>query len=141
MSPNNLSEVNMKTRCNKCRELIEYGQTYCEKCKSEHIKSKKKGLKDKVAEKHIKSFKWQKLRREIVLRDKCCVLCLKRGYVEHRRLQVHHIVKRTDNINLAYDPDNLVTVCPTCHEELEAMSSKQQKELLNYKAKELEFYL
>lgn len=131
----------MKTRCNKCRQMIDYGNSLCDKCKSENIREKKKGLKDKDAEKMIKSTRWQKVRKNILLRDKCCVLCLKRGYVEHRRLQVHHIVKRVDNINLAYEPDNLVTVCWVCHEELEKLTPHEQKQLLNYKPKQIEFYL
>lgn len=131
----------MKTRCNKCRKLIDYGNSLCDECKSKYIKDKKKDLKDKSAEKHIKSGRWKKVRRQILLRDKCCILCLKRGYLEYRRLQVHHIIKRTDNIELAYDPSNLITVCPTCHEELEKLAPSKQKELLDYQPKEIEFYL
>lgn len=131
----------MKTRCNKCRTLIDYGSSLCDKCKSEYIKDKKKGLKDKDAEMHIKSGRWRKVREQILLRDKCCVLCLKRGSLEYRQLQVHHIVKRTDDVTLAYEPSNLVTLCRPCHEEVEKLSPEQQRKLLGYKPKEIEFYL
>lgn len=131
----------MKTRCNKCRTLIDYGNSLCEKCNSQYIKDKKQGLNDKNAEKHVKSGRWKKVRQQILLRDKCCVLCLKKGLFEYRQLQVHHIVKRTDDISLAYEPSNLVTLCRVCHEEVEKLSPEKQRQLLEYKPKEIEFYL
>ena len=45
----------MKARCNNCRTKIDYGHSLCDKCKSKYIKDKKQGLKNKDAEKHIKS--------------------------------------------------------------------------------------
>lgn len=131
----------MKTRCNKCRKLIDFGERYCPECKSSFIKENKKGLKDKEAEKLIKSTTWRKVRQKALLRDKCCVLCLKRGIGTYKRLQVHHIVKRTDDLTRAYDLTNLVTVCPPCHEELEKLSPEQQLKLLDYKPKEVDFFL
>lgn len=131
----------MKTRCQKCRKLIDYGNSLCDECKSKYIKEKKKYIKDKDAEKLIKSSRWKKVRQRVLLRDKCCVLCLKRDILTTNKLQVHHIVKRTENKDLAFDLNNLVTVCPVCHEELEKLSANQQKELLNYKPKEVEFFL
>ena len=131
----------MKTRCNRCRKYIDFGNSLCEECKSIYIKKKKNYLKDKDAEKHLKTSRWKKVRQQILLRDKGCVLCLTRGIFEHRKLQVHHIVKRTDNIDLAYEPSNLVTVCPCCHEELERLEPSRQKELLKFKPKEIEFFL
>ena len=131
----------MKARCNNCRTKIDYGHSLCDKCKSKYIKDKKQGLKIKDAEKHIKSSRWKKVRQQILLRDKCCILCFRRGNFEYRQLQVHHIVKRTDDITLAYEPSNLVTLCRTCHEEVEKLPPSKQRELLNYKPKEMEFYL
>ena len=131
----------MKTRCNKCREKIDYGCSLCDKCKSKYIKDKKQGLKNKDAERHIKSSRWKKVREQILLRDKCCILCLKRGIFEHRQLQVHHIIKRTDDISLAYEPSNLITLWRTCHDEVEELSPSRQKELFGYKPKEIEYYL
>lgn len=131
----------MKTRCNKCRTLIEYGSSLCGECKTKYIKDKKQGLKNKDAEKHIKSSRWKKVRQQILLRDKCCILCFRRGRFEYRQLQVHHIIKRADDISLAYEPSNLVTLCRTCHEEVEKLSIEKQKQLLNYNPKEIEFCL
>lgn len=126
----------MKTRCRNCRTLIDYGKTYCSKCEEKVKKQRKQYTTEKVreADKYTKTATWQSLRKEIIMRDKgCCVLCLLRGRIEYRQLQVHHIVKRVDNLSLAYERSNLVTLCRTCHEEVEKLSPNKQRELLKIK--------
>lgn len=139
----------MYTRCRICRAKIEFGTSLCDKCKSKVNKENKLRLKNKDAEKHTKTSKWQSVRRKVILRDKgLCQLCLKRGRIENRRLEVHHIKSRNDLVNtpeehLIYEPSNLVSVCRPCHEELEKLSVTRQKEILGWdkKKEELEFYL
>lgn len=129
----------MKTRCRNCVTKIDYGNTYCSKCEEKVKKQRKQYTTDRVkeADKYTKTATWQSLRKEIIIRDNgCCVLCLLRGKIEYRQLQVHHIVKRVDNLSLAYDRNNLVTLCRTCHEEVEKLSPKKQRELLKMKEPE-----
>lgn len=131
----------MKTRCSGCRALIDYGNSYCPKCEDRIKKKKKQYTTEKVkeADKYTKTATWQSLRKEIIIRDKgCCVLCLQRGRIEYRQLQVHHIVKRVDDITLAYERSNLVTLCRTCHEEVEKLPPSKQRELLKMKEPERE---
>jgi len=123
----------IKTRCIKCRKEIEYGKSYCDSCTSKKIKEDKKfnRVDTKVADKLLKTGMWSSLREKILLRDNgMCVLCFRRGYIEQHRLEVHHIIKRTVCLEKAFDADNLVTVCKTCHEELEKLTPKEQRELL-----------
>ena len=54
-----------------------------------------------------RSSKWRNLRKLIIQRDECCVLC---GTVDN--LQVHHINKAQD---LFFDGDNLMVLCLRCH--------------------------
>lgn len=132
----------MKTRCRRCRVLIDYGNTYCDKCKSATIKANKEGLKNKRVEATTKSGRWKAVRHKILLRDKCCVLCFKRDkYVNIRNLQVHHIIKRVDDEALIYEPSNLVTLCRNCHEEVELLPIAQQRELLGDYQKEIDYTL
>lgn len=129
----------MKTRCSNCRTLIDYGNTYCLRCKEKIKKQRKKYTTERVkeADKYTKTATWQSLRKEILIRDKgCCVLCLLRGKIEYRQLQVHHIVKRVDDITLAYERSNLVTLCRPCHEEVEKLTPYKQRELLKIKQPE-----
>lgn len=129
----------MKTRCKICRKLIEFREHYCEQCKKNYIKKSKESLKNKDAEKSIKTSRWQSVRRQVLLRDKCCILCFKRGYLEQRTLQVHHIIKRVDDLtgDNIYNTDNLVTLCRKCHEEVEKLSVDEQKKILGDYKKEI----
>ena len=63
---------------------------------------------------------WQRKRAEILKRD-CyvCRLCLYRGRISNKGLEVHHIVPIKVNQSLELVNDNLITVCSTCHEEIE----------------------
>lgn len=140
----------MFTRCGKCRKKIEFGKSLCDDCFSKVNKENKKNLKNKDAEKHTKTSKWQSIRKKAIQRDKgLCQLCLTRGIIWNKKLEVHHIKKRDDLVNtpeeyLIYDLSNLVSVCRPCHEELEKLSVVKQKELLKWDKKEnegLEFYL
>lgn len=110
---------------------IDIGSSYCEDCKSKLNKENKARLKDKYANETTKNSRWQTLRKKIILRDKCCVMCLKNGYIEYRTLQVHHLVKRTDDPSLIYEPSNLITLCRNCHEIAEKMGVGQQRKLFN----------
>lgn len=121
----------MKTRCRQCRKLIEFKTSYCEECAKKLNKNNKNRLKDKYANATTKTSRWQSLRMKIIQRDKCCVLCFQRGFIENRTLQVHHIVKRTEDISLIYTPSNLITLCRSCHEEVEKMSVLEQKKLFS----------
>lgn len=123
----------MKTRCRNCRVLIDYGNTYCSRCEEKVKKQRKHYTTERVkeADKYTKTATWQSLRKEIIIRDNgCCSLCFLRGKIEYRQLQVHHIVKRVDDLSLAYERSNLVTLCRPCHEEVEKLSPKAQRELL-----------
>ncbi|MEG0908783.1 MAG: HNH endonuclease signature motif containing protein [Bacilli bacterium] len=133
----------MKTRCLQCRTKIEMGNTYCEKCSMKNRKEYKQVQqeKDKIAEDATKNSIWKAVRRRVLIRDSgCCRLCLIRGYIENRKLSVHHIVKRVENHDLMYIPSNLVTVCPVCHEELEKMSPSNQKILLKWNDKKEDIF-
>lgn len=129
----------VKTRCCGCRCLIDFGNTYCDKCKSVVIKRNRS--KNKEIEATTKSGRWKAVRLTILRRDKCCVLCFKRhGVYNLKNLQVHHIEKRVDRPDLIYEPTNLVTLCRDCHEEVELLSPHQQIELLGGKIPEIDYY-
>lgn len=132
----------IKTRCRRCKKLIEFKTTYCKECnvKVNSLKKNSLSLKNKEVEATTKSARWKSLRAEIIRRDKgCCVLCFQRKIITYRTLQVHHIVKRINDPSLIYEPSNLVTVCRSCHEEIEELSPAKQRALLNLeKSKEEE---
>lgn len=77
------------------------------------------------------------------MRDKCCLNCLReRNFIETRNLQVHHIVKRVDDYSKIYDVSNLITLCRTCHDEVEEMPVEVQKEIFkDFIEKDISFSL
>ena len=82
------------------------------------------------------SSRWQKTREYIKRRDHgVCQLCL-RNYTanisgtalrpfEGEDLSVHHIVRLEDDINKAFEEDNLITLCRFHHEMAENGSVSQ----------------
>lgn len=136
----------LTTRCSKCRKKIPYGQRLCKACSlekgkenREHIKKYNQNLKE--SDDLLKTQAWKKTRNLIIDRDKFCVLCSQRNTIETRNLQVHHIRKRVDAPELMYDPENLVTLCKKCHEEVEEMPVRDQKELFKYSLKDIDYRL
>lgn len=123
----------MKTRCKNCRKLIDFKNTYCETCLSKVNKERKKySTKDKEIDATTKTSRWQYIRQKVIERDLgCCVLCfIKDNYIEYKRLQVHHLVKRKDDLKLIYDMTNLITLCKDCHEKMEDLSTDMQYKIL-----------
>lgn len=123
--------MNMKTRCRKCRKKIDFGNSYCENCLPLVRKERKANLLDTEAEKILHTKRWRDTRAKVLQRDKGrCIRCYNNKKITFRKLQVHHIVKRTTDISRAYDLDNLVTLCRDCHEELELLSADEQRAIL-----------
>src|SRR5690625_2439374 len=72
--------------------------------------------------KFYKSKEWRKLRQFILERDNYeCQECKRKGYVtltdesKHKTLDVDHIKELEDYPELAFEPDNLETLCIRCH--------------------------
>ncbi len=65
-----------------------------------------------------KSWAWKKCRLVVLKRDNyLCQLCLESDDITPANT-VHHIEHLKDNPLRALDIDNLMSVCPTCHERL-----------------------
>ena len=61
------------------------------------------------------SARWHKLRQKILRRDKyMCVECKRFGRIKEAS-EVHHIKHLEDFPELAYDENNLVSLCRACH--------------------------
>ena len=76
--------------------------------------------KDDPAYKAIHSKQWRDFRKMIIIADGgFCQRC----FIKYHRmtldnLEVHHIIPRTTNPEMAYDENNVITVCKTCNLEL-----------------------
>lgn len=66
------------------------------------------------------SRKWDKARKRANERDHyLCRLCLERGVMCCEGLETHHIVPLAEDDTLAYDDDNLITLCVAHHKAAE----------------------
>ena len=76
--------------------------------------------KDTPAYKAIHSRKWREFRKKVIIADGgYCQRCFaKKGIYNGEDLEVHHIVPRATHPELAYDEDNVITLCKTCNLEL-----------------------
>lgn len=124
----------LMTRCTKCKKTIPMGETYCDKCKPKRNEYKKHAKKHNVYEEEVGKLsarRWRAVRERVIIRDLgCCRMCLLNNYSETKGLQVHHLRKRNDRPDLAYDMDNLVTLCEAHHKKLEDLPYETQIELL-----------
>ena len=66
---------------------------------------------------------WTDLRNWKIIRNPLCQVCDSKGRTTLTE-QVHHIkpisagVDDIEKTNLAYDPDNLLSICIPCHQEI-----------------------
>lgn len=71
---------------------------------------RKKDMKD-----FYKSARWKRIRSKVLRRDEyICQECKKYGRIKEAT-QVHHIEHLEDRPDLAYDLDNLISLCLGCH--------------------------
>jgi 5-methylcytosine-specific restriction endonuclease McrA len=94
----------------------------CEKCRAAYTErraSQKRGTKRtphrqtpkrQELQRFYSSTQWRRVRDQVRKRDGACTTC---GTTEH--LTVHHLVSISTDPTLALDPDNLATLCRSCH--------------------------
>ena len=64
---------------------------------------------------------WQRTREMVRARDRnLCRWCLSRGMLSYDKLSVHHIEPLEQAWELRSEEDNLITLCPICHEMAES---------------------
>ncbi|MFR5267195.1 HNH endonuclease [Clostridium sp.] len=73
------------------------------------------------------SPRWKKVRRVALNRaNGLCEVCIKKGRIVHCD-EVHHIVPIKDDIKKAYDINNLVCLCRSCHREAHNELDRQKE--------------
>ena len=110
------------------KEVIrEQTKTYLDQLniKQNQVKTPPKDNKQKF----YNSNGWKKLRQQKLSEQPLCELCLQRGMTKPGQ-EVHHAIKFFDQYDeadkwlLLLDPDNLVTVCKSCHQHIHKQRDK-----------------
>lgn len=85
--------------------------------------NRKKTGKNKEIAKLYNTSKWQKLRKGYLIDHPLCEKCLENDIIEPAT-QVHHIKEistgndELEMMSIAFDPDNLMALCDSCHQKL-----------------------
>ena len=109
----------MLVACGRCGRIHERGA-----CAEKPLSTYRKKTTKQVLIRH--STRWQRVREQALERD-CyiCRMCLEQGFINHNSLEVHHICKIEENESLAYELDNLLTLCSEHHKEVEDDRAKR----------------
>lgn len=60
------------------------------------------------------STRWRRLRALLLLDEPLCRDCRRMGRLT-AAVEVHHVERRRDRPDLAFDPENLICLCKACH--------------------------
>lgn len=110
--------------CSRCQTIIPYSEKICDNCKS--IVGSHRGVRDKIYYEARKDKEyqaiyssplWKKVRRVALSRaNGLCEECIKQGKISYVD-DVHHKIPIKDDIKKAYDINNLICLCRSCHIE------------------------
>ena len=107
--------------CRRCGRIHLRGQ--CTKPKYNYGNKYKK---DNDANSFRSSRQWKNKSKAIRERSNyMCAVCLDKGIVTYKDLEVHHIVKLNNNFNLRLEDSNLVCLCSGCHKLADAGEIKK----------------
>lgn len=60
------------------------------------------------------TYRWQQLRRTLLLLNPICAICLKNGRIT-QATEVDHIIPHKGDMLLFWDTHNMQNLCETCH--------------------------
>jgi len=127
----------------RCGKLIPYTQKRCEECEAKQVEREaqrnreyKMARQDRDIQAIYNSKTWKMMVIIIKNRDNgLCLLCAsekKIGYYD----TIHHIIELKDDITKAFNKDNLITLCESCHQKvhkaykISKLSKQQMQEKL-----------
>ncbi|HFC9286538.1 HNH endonuclease signature motif containing protein [Clostridium perfringens] len=127
----------------RCGEKIPYRTKYCDKCKPIIEKEKRRnkilykrqrtnkfGLSEQ--QKIYNSKKWRETKASVLDEYKgLCVGCLAKGLLVPAT-EVHHIVWLSKDISKAYDKDNLISLCYSCHDDIHRLNIDNKDKLESF---------
>lgn len=112
----------MKKKCPYCHKYYDSNENHMCPKKLAHQRKQEKQHREATFEANavLHKAKWPRFRRRIITRDGgYCQRCwIKYHRYTFDQLEVHHIKPRIKYPELAFDPDNCVTLCKSCNDEL-----------------------
>jgi len=119
--------INTRKICNKHGFYNAIENTSCPKCKKANNKTYDKTMRSKDRAKIYNSKKWKDVRVKALVRDELmCVMCRAKG-IDAKAEEVDHILELQDRLDLAFELDNLQSLCKPCHSKKTKLE-KQERE-------------
>lgn len=108
--------------CPRCQSIMPYTNKICDKCSSvvgnyRSISDKvyQENRKDSQEQKIYKTSKWKRVRSQaIAIANGLCEECIRRGKISYVD-DVHHKIPIKVDFSKAYDLNNLICLCRSCH--------------------------
>ena len=108
--------------CSRCQCIIPYENKLCDKCtdkigsyRSISDKIYSQSRRDSKEQKVYKSAMWKRIRAQAISKSNgLCEECIKKGKISYYD-DVHHKIPIKVDISKAYDLNNLICLCITCH--------------------------
>lgn len=124
-----------KCKVSYCRNMIDYSEQYCEKHKRlgqavKHEAAKQYNQYTRYSEdnkryaKFYQSKEWKAIRKEKLLDQPLCEVCLEEGTITQGTI-VHHKIEIKDNWEKRLDMENLETICQKHHNKHHKKSKKK----------------
>ena len=89
-----------------CRAMVRGGR-----CEKHQARPSEAG---QVKDQWCSNKRWRKMRDQFVMEHPLCYDCFKTGRTT-AAMEVHHVESRQDAPDRAYDVDNLMALCKSCH--------------------------
>lgn len=116
--------MSMMRICRFCGQKYDFDSEVEHECEQmiAYKKQQEKKHRDNLGEarKVINNSRWRAFRKRIILRDGgYCQRC----YIKFHRyvfddLEVHHIIPRVENPEMAFEESNVITLCRACNLEM-----------------------
>ncbi len=122
-----MPKITQRKLCVKCNSFFQ--EDRCPNCTKQDNKTYSTYIRAKDRQKIYNCTKWKTVRELALLRDELmCVHCRDKN-VFAKADCVHHIVYLEDDITLAYELGNLVSLCDTCHMQVHSNDHKRDKKI------------
>lgn len=112
----------IKKICSGCGKIIERKYSLCPECAvrmtSKRNKEYNAVLRNPEHDAVYRDTRWTKVKPVVHLRDNgLCRQCFD-GKIYKASQLVHHIVEPEEDLSLAYEPSNLISLCESCHQKI-----------------------
>ena len=115
----------IKKLCPVCNKVIERKYPLCPECTVKMTSKRNKAynsvLRNKDHDAVYTDTRWSKVKPLVHIRDNdWCRLCFRNKALKNLQM-VHYIIEPEINMSLAYDPNNLISLCESCHQKVHAV--------------------